>query len=320
MRRNSSEDTLLGKSRLNSTSDKSAQFAAIICNTFWGMSFLASRVTLNYAPVIVILSHRFLLAFLLMSLLLPTRYGHLRFRGRAIWPLLLLGLLEPVLYYIGELYGILHSTTIFSGVMVSIIPIVSIIAAVPILKERITSRQVFFSILSVSGVVGIGMLSNSEGALDWIGVLGLLVAVFAASAFTLLNKRISGIYSSFERTYIMMADAALVFTVMAAVTVKGNMAEYVKPLSSMNYVLALVYLSVFCSVICFFLSCFCISRLSVAKTTIFVNLTTVVSVLAGALILHEPLSLVGVLCCGVILIGIYGVQHVTTCHEPKNPE
>ena len=106
MRRNSSEDTLLGKSRLNSTSDKSAQFAAIICNTFWGMSFLASRVTLNYAPVIVILSHRFLLAFLLMSLLLPTRYGHLRFRGRAIWPLLLLGLLEPVLYYIGEIMTI----------------------------------------------------------------------------------------------------------------------------------------------------------------------------------------------------------------------
>jgi hypothetical protein len=38
------------------------------------------------------------------------------------------------------------------------------------------------------------------------------------------------------------------------------------------------------------------------------NLTTVVSVFAGTVFLHEPFSLVGLLCCVLILIGIYGIQ------------
>ena len=48
-----------------------AIFAAILCHFFWGVSFLASRTALNNAPVTILLSHRFLLAFLVMSLLLP---------------------------------------------------------------------------------------------------------------------------------------------------------------------------------------------------------------------------------------------------------
>ena len=41
----------------------------------------------------------------------------------------------------------------------------------------------------------------------------------------------------------------------------------------------------------------------------FTNLTTIVSVVAGAVILHEPLPPIGIACCGLILVGIYGVQH-----------
>ena len=38
--------------------------AATVCHVFWGFSFLASRRALDAAPVLVLLSHRFLLAFL----------------------------------------------------------------------------------------------------------------------------------------------------------------------------------------------------------------------------------------------------------------
>ena len=33
-----------------------------------------------------------------------------------------------------------------------------------------------------------------------------------------------------------------------------------------------------------------------------------VSVLAGAMVLHEPLTVGGAVCCVLILVGIYGVQ------------
>ena len=55
----------------NPVAAKKAILSAIVCHTFWGLSFMASRTALNTAPVLVLLSHRFLIAFLLMSLLLP---------------------------------------------------------------------------------------------------------------------------------------------------------------------------------------------------------------------------------------------------------
>ena len=294
---------------MNMTSDRKAVLAAFVCNFLWGLSFMSSRIALDSAPVLIVLSHRFLLAFLVMSIFTVTGRANLHLRGKSLRPLLLLGLMQPVIYFFGELYGILHSTTIFSGVMISIIPIAGVLAAVLVLKEYPTIRQIFFSILAVSGVIGIGFLSKSSGSLEFTGVLGLLVAVSAAVAYTILNRSIAGSYSAFERTYVMMGVGAVVFTVIAAVSVKGQIRTYLQPFSTWSYAAAILYLGVLCSVVCFFLSCYTITRLSVARATVFANLTTAVSVLAGALILHEPFPPVGILCCGLILTGIYGVQY-----------
>lgn len=292
-----------------SVTTRRAIAAAIIGHSFWGLSFMASRVALNTAPVIILLSHRFLLAFFIMSMMLLTPLGECRLRGKPLLPLLLLGLLEPVIYFFGEQYGILHSSTVFSGVMIALIPIVSTLTAIPILGERPTLRQLFFSALSVGGVIGIGMLTKSSGSLDWIGLTGLLVAVFSAVAYTLLNRGISGHYTPFERTYFMLGFGALVFTAMAAFSVHGDLDTYIRPFTDQSYLLAILFLSACCSVIAYFLSSYVLTKLPVARATVFANLTTAVSVFAGTVFLHEPFSFVGLLCCVLILVGIYGVQH-----------
>ena len=51
------------------------------------------------------------------------------------------------------------------------------------------------------------------------------------------------------------------------------------------FVLSVLFLSVFCSVVSFFLSNYAISKLPVARETVFANLTTAVSVFAGAVFL-----------------------------------
>ncbi|MBQ6428640.1 MAG: DMT family transporter [Oscillospiraceae bacterium] len=297
--------------------EKKAMTAAIIGNSFWGLSFMASRTALDSAPVILLLSHRFLIAFLIMSVLLFTPLGDCRLRGKAIRPLILLGILQPVIYFFGEQYGILHSSTVFSGVMIALIPIVSTLAAIPILGEKPSPRQLFYSVLSVGGVVGIGLITKSGGSLDWIGVVGLLVAVFSAVAYTLLSRGISKQYTPFERTYFMIGFGAVVFAVMAAISVCGDPALYLAPFAERSYLLAVLFLSVCCSVIAYFLSSYVITGLPVARATVFANLTTAVSVFAGTVFLHEPFSLFGLLCCVLILVGIYGVQRGAAPEEER---
>ncbi len=282
--------------------------ATIACHTLWGFSFMASRVALDAAHVFLLLSHRFLLAFLVMNLLLLTRSVRLCLRGKKVLLLVLLGLVEPVIYFFGEQYGLLHSNTIFSGVMIAMIPIVSMLAAAPILGERPTLGQLLFGLVSVGGVVGIGLQSKSSGALDWIGVMALLVAVASATAYTLLSRGISESFTPFERTYMMMAVGAVVFTALAMIHSRGSVGAYLRPLEEPSYLTSVLFLSIGCSVVSYFLSGYALSNMPVAQETVFANLTTAVSVFAGAVLLREPFSRLGGLFCLLILLGIYGVQ------------
>ncbi len=285
-----------------------ALLAAIVSHGAWGFSFLASRKGLDAAPVFVLLSHRFGLSFLVMNLLLLMGVGKVDLRGKALWKPLLLGLMEPVVYFFGEQYGILHSNTSFSGVMIAMIPIVSTLAAAPVLGEKPTVGQLLFSLLSIGGVVGIGLMNRNSGQLDWIGVVALIVAVLSAGAYTLIGRGISRAYTPFERTYMMMGVGTAVFTPIALIQTRGSVTDYIRPLGQPTYLAAILFLALVCSVACYFLSSYTITYMTVARETVFSNLTTAVSVFAGVIFLHEPFTWFGALCCFVIFVGIYGVQ------------
>lgn len=285
-----------------------AYLAAIVCHGSWGFSFMATRIGLDHVNVYTLLSHRFLLAFLLMHLF-PGQLRAMKTSRRQKRSLLLLGLAQPVLYFTAEEFGILHSTTSFSGVMIAIIPIVSILAAALILREKATVGQYLFSLLSVAGVIGIGLLTRSSGSLDWIGVAALLIAVLSGSAYTLLSRSLSRTTSPFTRTYAMMGLGAVVFTVLAMIANRGSVRAYVQPFAGWRYALSVCFLSAVCSVLGFFMSGYAVTRLPVARETAFSNLTTAVSVFAGVVFLHEPFSWPALGFCLLILLGIWGVQH-----------
>ena len=274
----------MGQKQKNSVVLRAA-LASIVCHFCWGLSFMASRTALNEAHVFVLLSHRFLISFLLLHLF-PRQIAGLKKAKRAFLPLLALGLAQPAVYFLGEQFGILHSTTGFSGVMIAMIPVVTTLAAAPILKERPSWGQLGFSLLSVGGVIGVGLMTGSSGRLDGIGVAALVTAVIAAAAYTLLARGLSKTTAPFDRTYAMLAVGALVFTTLALIQCRGDLSAYLRPFRERSYLLSVGYLSVFCSILCFFLSNYAISKLPVARETVFANLTTAVSVFAGVLFLH----------------------------------
>ena len=287
-----------------------ALLATLIAHILWGFSFMASRTALNYGAVFQLLSHRFLLAFLLMNLALLTGKVRLDLKNKPLLRLFLLGLTEPVVYFIGEQYGILHSSTIFSGVMIAMVPIVATLAAAPFLGEKPTVGQLLFSLLSVGGVIGIGLLNGSSGTLDWIGLIALVVAVASAAAYSLYSRSISDRFSPFERAWAMLGLGAVTFTPIAFLQTKGGLRAFLAPLAEPAYLGAIVYLALCASVICYFLSGYSLTYLSVARESVFSNLTTAVSVFAGAVLLQEPFSWLSFLCCVLILFGIWGVQRM----------
>ncbi len=291
-----------------SKSFRKAILAAIGVYTLWGFSFMASKVGQEVATPFVLLAYRFDLAALLLSI--PVIFGKakVKLKGKNILPLLVLGMMEPCIYFIGEQYGLRLTNSAFSGVMIAIIPIVTLIMAAVFLKDRPSRLQWFFSILSIAGIIVITLEENSGGEVSLLGFACLLVAVLSGSAYGVISRGISDEFSVFERSYIMQLMGAAFFTVLAVIEHRSNLAGLITPLADKSFLLAVLYLAVGATVLGYTLFNYAVTNAPMANTIIFCNLTTVLSVVAGTLILKEPFTLLSIVAMAVVLIGIWGVQ------------
>lgn len=276
-------------------------------NAIFGFSFLFSRLALDVAEPSVLLAFRFLVAFVLMHILRLTGLVPCELKGKDLKPLLFLGLMQPVIYFICESYGILYTSSSFAGIIIALIPIAGLALGSLILRERPTGAQLAFSILSVSGVIVMTAIDGT-GTFRMKGFLFLLGAVFSGAMFSVQSRKIADQFTAFERTYVMFAMGTVTFVLMALVQNGTNWDAWVRPVTSPSFWMSILYLSCVSSVGAFLLLNKALDVLEVARSLVFANVTTVISVLAGVLLLHEqftPIQAVGIV---MVIVGVYGVN------------
>lgn len=288
--------------------DSKAITAAIVTQILWGLSFLASSIGQETASPFVLMSYRFDIA--LIALTVPVLLGKqkLSLRGKNIKPLLLLGSMEPCIYFIGEQYGLKYSNSAFSGIMIAVIPIVTIIFAAIFLKEHPSKKQWMFSALSILGIVVITLAENSGGSITFKGFALLCIAVVTGSAYSVISCGVSGRFSVFERTYFMQIMGAVFFTTLALIEKGGSIAAVLAPAANLRFLLAALFLALGASVAGYSLFNYAVSHAPMANVIIFQNLATVVSVAAGIFVLGERLTAISLGAMVIVLIGIWGVQ------------
>ena len=292
-----------------------AIIAAIGVYTLWGFSFMASDVGQRSVTPFTLLAYRFDIAVLLLSIPVILGKKKIRLKGKNIKPMLLLGTMEPCLYFIGEQYGLRFTNSAFSGVMIAVIPIVTLIMAAVFLKDRPSKAQWLFSALSIAGIVVITLSENSGGGISVVGVACLVMAVLTGSAYGVLSRSLRDEFDVYERTYIMQVMGAVFYTLLMLIEQKGQLGAVVAPLADREFVLSVLYLAVGASVIGYTLFNYAVSNAPMANTIIFCNLTTVLSVAAGIVILGDPFSAVSVIAMAVVLVGIWGVQKFSPKEE-----
>ena len=292
-----------------------ATLAAFAGNAIFGFSFMFSRIALKTATPFIMLMYRFVLAFLVLNAVAlfsarTKRTDWLRFslRGRSLWKLLVLGLVQPVLYFLCESYGIDMTNATVSGVIIALIPIVALAAGAALMGEKPSLMQVLFSLMSIAGVVVMTLQQSAGGAIRPLGVVLLIGAVIFGAAFNMMSRKLSADYSPLERTYVMMMVAAVAFTALAVMENRTQPAALLVPLREPSFLLSMLYLSLLSSILAFMCLNYAANVLPVSKTTAFCNVTTVLSVFAGVVFLGESISLVSVIAAVVIIIGVFGVQ------------
>lgn len=288
--------------------------SGIFTSLIFGLSFLFSKKALNIVEPFTLLSFRFLVAFIIMTILKLLGIIKINYKGKSIKNLIIIGLTQPIVYFIFETYGIQFSSSSQAGLMIALIPIFVTILSAYALKEIPSKLQCGFILISVSGVVFIVLMtgsSSSGGSL--LGIFLLLGAVLCAALFNILSRKYSKKFSPIELTYAMMSMGALFFNIVSICShIRANtLAQYFLPLKNKNFLVSLAYLGILSSVIAFLLMNFTLSKLEASKSAIFANLSTIVSIIAGVVLLHESFKLYHIIGSILILIGVFGTNYFT---------
>lgn len=283
--------------------------ASILYCTIYGFSFMASRIALMHTSASMLLAVRFTAAMLVMLLLVVTGIFKIDLKGKPLGKFLLMGLCQPVIYFLTETSGIEYTNASFSGLMISLIPIVTVLLSAIFLKERVALRIYGWIMCSVAGVFVISTAQTSSGSIQVRGIIFLLIAVTSAAVFYLISRSVADAFTPFERTLIMMVMGFVFFTAKAVIQ-EGSafMPNFAASVLDPGVMLPVLYLSVISSVAAFLLQNFAITYLDIATATVFENIIPVVSVIAGVMILHEPFSAVQFAGIVLILLGVWKVS------------
>lgn len=288
-----------------------AMCGALSANIIFGFSFLFTKLALKTADPILLLAYRFTFAFLLMNIIILFKPGLLCLKGKHLKHVILMGICQPMLYFICENYGMLYSSTVFAGVIIALAPICAMFLEMIFLKETCSLKQAICCVISVAGVIWLAMKSRSEGHVTVLGIVLLFGAVFSSAGFNVLSRKASEKFTAFERTYVMFFMAMLLFDFWAVIHSGGQAERFLVPLQNYEFYLSVAYLGGASSVGAFLMYNAATTHLSVTRASSFSGVITVVTLFAGVVFLDESLDFFSLLASLVILLGIWGVQTQT---------
>ncbi|MBR6532909.1 MAG: DMT family transporter [Clostridia bacterium] len=291
-------------------------FCALFANIIFGFSFIFSKMALSVSHPLIILATRFTIAFLFLNILWGLKFFKINtkvFKNSTLW---LMGLAQPFLYFILELYGLSLVSSALSGVVIALVPVAVMLLSTMVLKEKPSALQWFFTAISIIGVSAISIISNNGQKNYALGIFLLIGAVICAGLFNILSRKQSTNSSPFERTYVMFLIGFIGFNLTAVITLKNQYFSLVlQSITNPKFIIAIIYLAIVSSVLAFLLYNFATANITAVEASSFSNIITVVTVLAGVLILKESMNIWGYVLCLLIIFGVWGVN--TFIEKPK---
>jgi len=171
-----------------------ATLAAFFAQIIFGFSFMFTKIALNYESPFTVIADRYIVAFLGLTIVMLITGTKIKI-GKNFWKLIIMSTFQPIMYFIFESYGIALTTSAFSSVMISLIPVVSMICGIFILKEMPSLMQYVFTALSVGGVVVMALSGSAEGYVTILGIVFLLGAVISSVGYNIASRKLSAEFS-----------------------------------------------------------------------------------------------------------------------------
>lgn len=267
----------------------------------WGMTFISTKVLLQIFTPIEILFLRFSLGFIVLCLFYP---HPLKLKERKQeWYFIGAGICGVTLYFLFENIALVYTRTSNVGVIISIAPFFTALFAHFFLKEKRIGLPFFAG--AFLAFIGICLLSFSGGGGLDFNLTGDLLAVLAAlvwAMYSIFTKKISEFqYNTIQTTRrIFFYGLLFMIPVLYVFGFEWHFDQLIQPLNLFN----LLFLGLGASALCFVTWNVAVKDLGPVKTSVYIYMVPVITVLGSVLILHEKINLMSIIGIVFTLIGL----------------
>ncbi|HEU4443670.1 MAG TPA: EamA family transporter [Nitrososphaeraceae archaeon] len=294
----------------------------IILIALWvinGSSFLAIKISIDTIPPLLSSGIRFIIAgsILLSIYLVRERKNHGKNVDHIGWKQWKDTIILAALLLLGGqgllTWGTQYLASGISGLLNSTIPLWVAILALLIFKNRMTKFMIIGLAAGFSGLMLLVAPSLGSGELSPIGTAALIVSSIFWALGSLYSTKANLPVSMLASSGMLMITGGLIITAISFALGEYRGLE-LSDISGQSLA-ALIYLIVIITIVGFtdFYWLLRVTTASLANT--FAYVSPVIAVTLGALLLHEPVTVVTIIAMSVILVGV--ALMVTTTGKAK---
>lgn len=275
---------------------------ALLTIIIWGTTFISTKILLvDFQPVEILL-FRFIIGFLALFITAPKCLKGVSLKQEITF--MAAGLCGICLYYLLENIALTFTMASNVGVIISIAPFCTAILTHLFIKSDEKLRANFFIGFAVA-MVGIVLISFNGQRLE-LNPLGDILAALAAlvwACYSILTKKISSFGYSVILTTRRTFFYGILFMIPAIFLFNFNL-DFSR-FANMTYLLNIMYLGLGASALCFVTWNFAVEILGAVKTSIYIYIVPVVTVITSMLILREPVTWISVTGTILAIAGLF---------------
>lgn len=276
--------------------------AALLTIVIWGTTFISTKILLIDFKPVEILFFRFIMGFLALLIIAPK---HLKCNNlKHELTFMAAGLCGICLYYLLENVALTFTMASNVGVIISIAPFFTAMLTHLFIKSEEKLHSNFF-VGFAAAMLGIILISFNGLKLE-LNPMGDILAVAAAlvwACYSILTRKIS----SFGYSVILTTRRTFFYGIIFMIPTlfffdfNANFSRF----ADISNLLNMIYLGLGASALCFVTWNFAVKILGAVKTSIYIYIVPVVTVMTSALILREPITWISVVGTVLAIAGLF---------------
>ena len=275
--------------------------ALIVAMMVWASSFIALKSAIGPMGAMSVIFGRMFFASLCFIFFIK-EFLKLKFTKEDIKYIVIMTIFEPCMYFIFEAKALQNTSAAQAGMITSMMPLITAVAAGIVLKEVISKKVFVGALLAVFGAVWLSLSTDSaDNAINpLLGNSLEFLAMVCGAGYAISSRHLSGKFSPIFLTAIQ-AFAGAVFFLPFAIWEYNSIGMQI----TLNSALWTVYLGVVVTLGGYGMFNFALSRMEATKAAVYINLIPVFTVILAFLILGEKLKFVQIVASAIILTGVF---------------